>query len=166
MNNEIKTKIKNALDSKFFRIVLYVLGVLTITFFVFQAGMTVGFRRVSFGRDWGNNYAVNFGSPHMGPQMMGGRFGGNFPNANGAIGKIIKVELPNIIVLDEKDNIEKIILINEKTEIRKLRDSISQNELKVDDHIIVIGVPNSSGQIEARLIRLLPAPLVFPIKTN
>jgi hypothetical protein len=165
MTNETKIKIKKALDSKLFRIVLYVLGTLIVVFFIFQAGMIVGFRRVSFDRDWGNNYAMNFGAPHIGPQIMGGRLGdfSNLPNAYGAIGKIIRVELPTIVVLDEKDNTEKIVLINDKTQIRRLSDSVNQNELKVDDHIIVIGVPNPSGQIEARLIRFLPAPLPVPI---
>jgi len=162
MNDETKEKIKKSLNSKFFRTIIYVLGIFVIVFFVFQAGMMVGFKRVSFGRDWGNNYALNFGAPHMGPQIMGGRFGefnNNLPNAHGAIGKIIKVELPTIAVLDEKDNTEKTVLVNDKTEILKLRDKINSSELKIDDYIIVIGIPNSSGQIEARLIRILPAPL-------
>lgn len=162
MNDETKDKIKKSLNSKFFKIVIYVLGVLTIIFLIFQAGMMVGFRKVSFGRDWGNNYAMNFGGLRMGPQMIAGRFpdfSNDLPNAHGALGKIIKVDLPTIAVLDEKDNTEKTILVDEKTEILKLRDRINSSELKVDDHIIVIGIPNSSGQIEARLIRLLPAPL-------
>lgn len=160
-NEEIKNKIKNTIESKNFRTVIYTIGVLAVLVIVFQAGVFVGFRKVSFGRDWGNNYMMNFGSPHRGPQMMGGNFGdfGNLPNASGAIGKIIKVELPTIIVLDEKDNTEKVVLINEKTEIRKVRDSVTEDELKIDEHVVVIGTPNSSGQIEARLIRFLPAPL-------
>jgi len=160
MKDEIKVKIKNVFGSKTFRTVIYTLGVLVILCLVFQAGMMTGFKRVSFGRDWDSNYERNFGSPHMGPQMMGRFFGdfGNLPNANGAIGKIIKVELPTIIVLDEKDNTEKVVLINDKTEIRKMRDTVTSADLKVDEHIVVIGTPNSSGQIEARLIRFLPAP--------
>ena len=168
MKNEIKNGIKNILESKKFRVVIYTLGALFIFFLIFQVGMMAGFRKVSFDRDWGDNYVMNFGSPHRNLQMMGGRFGdfGNLPNAHGAIGKIIKVELPTIVVLDEKDNIEKIVLINDKTEIRRARDVVTRDELKLDDQIIVIGTPNSSGQIEAGLIRLLPAPLPGPINTN
>jgi hypothetical protein len=168
MKNEVKNKIKNVLESKNFRTIIYILGILAVIFLIFQAGMIVGFRKASFGRNWGDNYAMNFGSPHRGPKIMGEEFGdfGNLPNAHGTIGKIIKVELPTIIVLDEKDNTEKVVLINEKTEIRKLRDSVTKDELKIDDHIVVIGTPNSSGQIEARLIRFLPIPLVVPIKIN
>lgn len=167
-NNKPKINIKNIVESKAFHLVIYTLGVLFILFLVFKAGMSAGFRKASFGRDWGNNYAMNFGSPHKGPEIMGVEFGdfGNLPNAHGAIGKIIKMELPTIIVLDEKDNTEKVVLIDEKTEIRKMRDSVTKDELKIDDHIVIIGAPNSSGQIEAKLIRFLPAPFEMPIKTN
>ncbi len=166
MNNELKIKIKKVFESKSFRIAIYILGGLVIISLVFQAGMMAGFRKASFGRDWGDNYEKNFGSPHRNPPMMGDKFGdfGNLPNAGGAIGRIIKVELPTIIVLDEKDNTEKIVLINDKTEIRKMRDIAIQDDLKLDEHIIVIGIPNAKGQIEAKLIRFLPAPFNIPIK--
>jgi hypothetical protein len=157
---EVKNKIKNFLNSKTFKNITYILGILVIAFFIFQAGMIAGFRKVSFGRDWGNNYEKNFGSPHKSFRMMGQEFGdfGNMPNAHGAVGKIIKVELPMIVVFDSKDQTEKIIIIDDKTEIRKMRDFVTKDDLKLDEHIIVIGAPNSSGQIEAKLIRFIPAP--------
>jgi hypothetical protein len=157
---EIKNKIKNFLNSKTFKNITYILGILVIAFFIFQAGMIAGFRKVSFGRDWGNNYEKNFGSPHKSFRMMGQEFGdfGNMPNAHGAVGKIIKVELPMIVVFDGKDQTEKIIIIDDKTEIRKMRDIVTKDDLKLDEHIIVIGAPNSSGQIEAKLIRFIPTP--------
>lgn len=154
-------KIKNILKSKTFKTVIITLGVLAVASFIFQAGQMAGFRKASFGRDWGSNYVMNFGSPHMGPQMMGERFGDLdiLPNAGGAIGRIIKIELPMIVVLDEKDNTEKVVLIDDKTQIRMVRENITKDNLKIDEHIVVMGAPNSSGQIEARLIRILPAPL-------
>lgn len=171
MKNETKDKIKKVVDSKVFKGIIYSFGILIIVFFIFEAGIVVGFRRVSFDRDWSNNYAMNFGSPRGGgPQMMGGQFNllDNLPNAHGAIGKIIKTELPTIIVLDEKDNTEKVVLIDNKTQIRQGRVDITPDQLKVDDSVVIIGEPNSSGQIEARLIRFLPAPLEQApiIKTN
>ncbi|MFA6251085.1 MAG: hypothetical protein WC603_00435 [Candidatus Paceibacterota bacterium] len=167
-NNKPKVSLKNIVESKVFSTVMYTLGVLFILVLVFQAGMIAGFRKASFGRNWGDNYAKNFGSPHRGPQMMGGEFGdfGNLPNAHGAIGKIIKVELPLIVVLDDKDNTEKVVLVDDKTEIRKMRDSVAKEDLKIDDHIVVIGTPNSSGQIEAKLIRLLPIPFEVSVRFN
>jgi hypothetical protein len=157
---EVKNKIKNFLNSKTFKNITYTLGILVIAFFIFQAGMLAGFRKVSFGRDWGDNYEKNFGSPHQPFRMGGQNFGdfGNMPNAHGAVGKIIKIELPTIVVFDVKDQTEKVIVVDNKTEIRKMRDIVTKEDLKIDEHVIVIGSPNSSGQIEAKLIRFIPAP--------
>lgn len=167
-NVEIKNQIKNFLNSKTFKIITYVLGGLVVAFFIFQAGMLAGYKKVTFGRDWGDNYEKNFGSPHRSFKMMNENFGDfrNMPNAHGAIGKIIKIELPTIVVFDGKDQAEKVILIDDKTEIRKMRDIVSKDELKLDEHIVVIGAPNSEGQIEAKLIRFIPAPPEFPIINN
>jgi hypothetical protein len=165
MKDEIKNEIKKIADSKTIRKIIYGFGILTIVFLIFQLGMIAGFRKASFGRDWGDNYAINFGPSRGDPRMMDGRIG-NLPNAHGAIGKIIKVELPTIVVLDENDNTEKAVLINDKTEIRQGRESIISDQLKIDDHVVIIGTPNSSGQIEARLIRFLPVPLQASIKVN
>ncbi len=160
-----KNKIKSIINSKTFKIVYYSLGILVIVFFIFQAGMIAGYRKVSFGRDWGDNYTKNFGSPHESFRMRGQEFGDfrNMPNAHGAIGKIIKVELPVLVVFDGKDQTEKVIVIDDRTEIRRMRDIVSKDELKLDEHIVVIGSPNSQGQIEAKLIRFLPPPPEFPI---
>lgn len=165
---DLKIKIKKVIESKQFLSVICTLGVLFIVFLIFQAGMMAGFHRASFGRDWGDNYSRNFGSPHKDFQMMGGRMGdfGNLPNAHGAIGKIIKIELPTIIVQDENDNTEKVVLISDNTEIHEMRNMISKENLKLDDHIVVIGTPNANGQIEARLIRFLPTPFNTAIKIN
>lgn len=165
MNKEkIENKIKKIFESNSFRISIYVLGSLVIIFMVFQIGMMAGFRKASFGRDWGENYEKNFGSPNRFINKERGGFGdfGNLPNAHGAIGKIIKVDLPTIIVFDGKDQTEKVIILDEKTEIRKMREIVPTEGLKVDEHIVVIGNPNKEGQIEARLIRFIPAPPEIP----
>ena len=81
----------------------------------------------------------------------------NFPNAHGAIGKIIKIELPTLIVQD-KDSTEKVILTANDTQIQRMRENITANDLKINDFLVVIGSPNEQGQIEAKLIRLVPSP--------
>lgn len=168
MNHKIKDVFKNMAESKSFFKIICVVGIVLVLFIVFRAGMVAGFHKASFGRDWDDNYARNFGSPHRFPNMMGKGFGdfGNLPNAHGAIGKIIKVNPPTIIVLDENDNTEKVVLLNDKTEIRMMHDILTIDKLKVDDHIAVIGNPDSSGQIEAKLIRFLPVPFITPIINN
>ncbi len=83
----------------------------------------------------------------------------NFPNAHGTVGKIIKIELPTIIVQD-KDETEKVVLIKDDTSIRSGKTDITKNDLKVDDFIVVIGSPNTQGQIEAKLVRIMPSDFI------
>ena len=138
-------------ESKILVGVLYGIGLAIILILVFSAGISVGFHKASFGRAWGDNYESNFG-------MIPGRPGfkeNNFPNAHGAIGKIIKIELPAIIVQD-KNNIEKVVLIKDDTKIQKMMVELSASDLSVNDSIVVIGSPNDQGQVEAKFIRVMP----------
>lgn len=154
---KIETNIKKVFESKISFRILCVLGILIVALLIFSAGVTVGFRRASFGHAWGENYERNFGmTPNR--QMFGRD---NFPNANGAIGKIIKIELPTLIVQD-KNNTEKVILIKDDTKIQKMMNEVKTSDLAVDDYVVVIGSPNSQGQIEAKFIRIMPAGMPVP----
>ena len=150
---KINEKIKKIFESKFLVGILYGVGIVVAVLLIFSAGVSVGFRKASFGRAWGDNYEQNFGMRPMPP------FGGenNFPNAHGAAGKIIKIELPTVIVQDQ-DKTEKVVLIKDDTKIQKMRDNIVSTDLKLDDFIVVIGSPNNQGQIEAKFIRIMPSP--------
>jgi len=163
-----KEKIKKILTSKTLKIIVYIVGILAIVSLVFQAGVFTGFKKASFSRDWGNNYIENFGNPQISPRMMNGELNdfSNLPNSHGAIGKIIKINSQSFVVLDGNDNTEKVVLVNNKTEIHKVRESLKINDLNIDENVIVIGNPNSSGQIEARLVRVLPVPIGTPINNN
>ena len=154
-------KLKRFLESKILVGILYGIGIIIVLTMVFSAGVSVGFHRASFGKAWGENYERNFG-------MMRGegmnRFDNveqGFPNDHGAIGKIVKITLPTIIVTD-KDNTEKVILISSDTKVEKMREEIKSSDLKIDDFIVVIGSPNTQGQIDAKFIRVMPAGLPIP----
>ena len=158
--DKISEQIKKVGKSKILVKILYVLAVLIIAKLVFFAGIMVGFHKASFGRAWGEHYNENFGIGRKNLGMMNfGNIGmmDYFPNAHGAIGEIIKMELPNIIVQD-KDNTEKVIAINVNTKIQKARTSITINDLKIADFIVTIGTPNEKGVIEAKLIRVISSP--------
>lgn len=153
---KIKEKIEKMFESKMFVGVLYGIGVMIAIMLIFYCGLSVGLRRASFGKAWGENYERNFG------MMQGARDGfnfgkDNFPNAHGAVGKIIKIELPTLIVQD-KDNTEKVVLINNDTKIQKMMSGLEKTDLKIDDFVVIIGSPNESGQVEAKLIRVMPNP--------
>ncbi len=155
---KIYEDIKKVFESKVSTKILIIIGLAIVAMLIFSAGIFVGFHKAGFGRDWGENYERNFGMRSGG--MMFGR--DNFPNSHGAVGKILKIESPTIIVQDTKDNTEKIILIKDDTRIQKMMTNITANDLVVNDYIVVIGSPNSQGQIEAKLIRVMPSPELMP----
>jgi len=140
---KIYEDIKNVFESKVAFRILAGVGIVLVSLLIFSAGITIGFHKASFGRAWGDNYERNF------------------PNANGAVGKIIKIQLPTIIVQD-KDNTEKVILIKDDTKIQKMMSVIKASDLVVDNFVVIIGSPNNQGQIEAKLIRIMPAGLPVP----
>lgn len=162
-------KIKSFLQTKNFKVLLGIVAGLIVLLFVFQAGMFIGFRKASFSYRFGDNYYRNFGGERgmaggEGNSMMGIPRGG-FSESHGGIGKVISVILPTFVV-QGVDGIEKIIRINDGTVIMKLRDRIDSKNIVVDDFVTVIGTPNTASEIEAKLIRIMPAPQVFTESTT
>ena len=153
---QIYEKLKKVFESKVLVGIIYGVGIVLVALLIFSAGVSVGFHRASFGRSWGDNYERNFGMPPPGSPGFG-FVNDSFPNAHGSIGKIINIQLPTIIVQDQ-DKTEKVVLIKDDTKIQKMRDNIKGSDLKVDDFVVVIGSPNAQGQIEAKFIRIMPAP--------
>jgi hypothetical protein len=64
--------------------------------------------------------------------------------------------------VQDRNNIEKVILIKDDTKIQKMMFDIKASDLIVDDFVTIIGSPNNQGQIEAKFIRVMP--LGIPIK--
>lgn len=149
-------------QSKALKITLLAIIVFIILLLVFQAGVFVGLRKAGFSYKWGENYHRNFGGPRggfMGIPMMDKEY----LNPHGTFGKIIKIELPTIIIQSQNEA-EKTIFIKDDTAIRRLNETIKSADLKVGDQVVVIGEPNEQGQIEAKLIRVTPDsfPTSFP----
>ena len=143
---------------------LIILAATVVLVFIFTAGVLVGHEKARFSGAWGENYYRNI----MGP---GGRergmmdFGRPEFNARSGFGQIIKIEGNNIIVKGP-DNVEKIIVANNQTAIQKFNQSLKVSDLRVDEYIVVIGRPNSQGQVEAKLIRVMPAPPLLNNSNN
>ena len=70
-----------------------------------------------------------------------------------------------MIAVAGENDAEKIVVLKNDTIIKRFRETISQNDLKIDDNIVVIGSPNEQGQIEAKLIRIMPKTGAF-IRTH
>lgn len=126
-------------------------------------GMRIGTEKAKFSCGWAQNYHENFAGPRTG--FLGDwriMPGGDFIESHGSLGEIIKINEKNFVIKD-RGNTEKIILVNGNTTINRLKETIKITDLKVGDFAVVIGTPNDSGQIEAKLIRIMPTP-PLPVK--
>jgi hypothetical protein len=149
-------KIAKIFQSKLFKGIILIVIALIVVLLAFKAGTMIGFKRADFACGWGDNYHRNFGGPQGGFfEDMNDR---NFMPGNGIFGQIIKVE-GNTLTIKGQDNLEKSVLVEEKTSIMKFKEQLKISDLKVDDNVIVMGEPNESGQTVARLIRIMPIPL-------
>lgn len=147
-------------SSKRVRTIVLSLSVLIVALIIFRAGISVGYHKAAFSYRLGENYYYRAFSPNKGP-MMGIGFAefdrDDLTSGHGAIGKIVKINLPTFVV-SSPDNIEKIVTINDDTQVRRFRDTASSSDLRLDESVIVIGTPDDNGQIVAKLIRLIPPP--------
>ena len=146
-------------QSKRFKVTVWVLAGLAVLLLVFRLGVMVGYRRANFSYRWGENYHRNFGGPRGG--FMGGFFADqrDFIESEGTFGEVIKIDNgTSTVVVKGKDNVEKIVLVKPDTSITSFSGKVSLVDMKVGDYIVVIGEPNDAGQIEAKLIRIMPPP--------
>ena len=146
-------------ETKKFKVVVSMVGVLIVITAVFILGVLVGYHKARFSYLWGDNYDRNFGGHPRGGMMRnipGGNMmdrGFGFMNAHGTDGTILRVGSTTLMV-NGRDGTEKTVLITSSTTIKSHRDTITVGEIKPNDQVVIIGEPNESGQIEARLIRI------------
>jgi hypothetical protein len=155
--------IKEVLKKPKVKWIICALGCFVAVLAIFQAGMFVGYMRAGFSFRMGEQYfrQMNGRSDN---QFMGMNRG-DFGNSHGANGKIVSINLPSIIVSD-KDGVEKTVTIGTSTDIKKFKDSIKAEDLKVNDFITVIGNPNDKAEVEAKLIRVMPDPENMPFNNQ
>ncbi len=87
---------------------------------------------------------------------------GAFPNlprggnrsGHGAIGAIQSIDGPKITI-KMRDGKTQIILVDSDTRLEKNFLKVGLADFKVSDQIIVIGSPNSDGEIKARLVGIV-----------
>lgn len=159
MENKFIERVKLVARSNKLKFSVYVLAVILVVLVIFQAGMFVGFKKAGFSFRMGEQYFRQMnGRPD---DRFMGMNRGDFGNSHGAVGKIISIKLPSIVVAD-KDGVEKTITISTSTDIKKFRDSIKAEDLKINDFVTIIGSPNDKAEVEARLIRIMPDPSSMP----
>ena len=144
------------IKSNTFKKTMKIVMALIILILVFAAGVFVGLEKARFSYRFGENYYNNFErGRHFLPTDQ------DFINAHGIAGQIIKIT-DNDITIKGAEGVEKNIIVSDQTTIRQGFQDIKINDLKIDENVIVIGSPSDKGEIEAKLIRLLPSPLLPP----
>ena len=135
------------------RIIVGLLAIVVLIL-VFGLGILIGEKKAKFSYLWAENYHKMFAGPPVGFFRDWRSFPrARFIEAHGNFGEIIKMK-ENEFVLKGKDDVEKVILIDDKTIIKKGRETIKNENLKVGNWVVVIGSPNEEGKIEAKFIRV------------
>jgi hypothetical protein len=145
--------LKSFLESKLFRGILAGIGFFAILLLVFKAGEIIGFRKADFSYRWGENYERNFGGP--GARFPFDMHEQGFLGGHGTLGSIMSAN-SSTLTIQEQGGMEKIVGLTKDTVVRKLRDTITVGDLKASDRVVIIGAPNETGLIEAKLIRVIP----------
>jgi len=147
--------LKDIFASRTMTIVLAVLFAMCALFLVFRIGVVIGSRRASVSYEWGQNYHRVFGGPPRG--IFGDLSAPGDMKPHGVFGTIIKNENGTLIV-ESEDHLERSVIVDTTTEIRKLRDRATLQDLIPHTKIVVIGSPAPDGRMTARLIRIIPSP--------
>lgn len=152
---------KQIFSSPKYKRITTIVGITVLLLVVFQAGMFVGFHKAKMGIHGDERFERAYGE-----HFKNGPFGfpqDDFPEAHGASGRVLSVNLPTIIV--EGRDSEKTVLVGADTVIRKDRSKVQAGLIAPNDFVIVIGSPNEKQEIEAKLIRMLPPPPDFSSST-
>jgi hypothetical protein len=137
--------------------------ILVAVLLILGIGMRIGAEKAKFSCGWAQNYHENFAGPKTGFIEDWRRLPGpDFIEGHGSVGEIIKIGEHDFVIKD-RGSTEKIILVTENTTINRLNETIKVADLKIGEIAVIIGSPNYSGQIEAKLIRIMPA-LELPVK--
>lgn len=127
-----------------------------IILLILSIGIWIGGERAKFSYRWADNYHKNFGGPREGFFGEFRKFPQDeFMSGHGEFGTIVKIEGSEIVIMG-RDNMEKVVLVKNDTVIKNQKEDVKKDALKANDFIVIIGSPNESGQIEAKIIRVLP----------
>lgn len=144
--------------SKLFQRALICLAALIVLLGTFYLGIMVGMRKARHFSGWSQNYERMF-PPHYGGPGMDDRNAPpfqpqTFPGGSGAFGKILSAS-GTALLISGKDGVEQNVVTTPETIIRVGRQNGTLQDLRPDTDVAIFGAPTGTGQIEARLIRVL-----------
>ncbi len=145
------------LKEKWFRITLIAAATLVVLLLTFDFGLYIGEKKENFNHRWAENYGRLFGEPRPGffPPPSDASPAGAEMRAFGNGGVVLKVG-SDTLAIEGNNNNEKVIAVASSTAIRKLTSDIKLGDINPGDMVVVIGNPDSSGQIQAQFIRVFP----------
>ena len=152
-----KEEVKSLLESKKTERLMTVILIIACVIIVFHTGEEFGYKKEQLMDNVSNGYYKTLGP---GDVRRTGPFGYLFDDqtgTHGVSGKVISVTADKILV-EDNEGIEKTVLVDSNTTIKKQRATISESDIKPDDFMIVIGSPTTDGQVDAKIIRILPPP--------
>ena len=141
--------------SKLFVSIVVIIGELILCLAIFRLGMIVGFRKANFSYRWGENYHHLFGAPRHG-WWHEFEDKDDYINSSSVVGSVLQVASSTLIIRGN-DRVEKSVEITSSTIIQKNRQTATAGDIQADDQIMVIGAPSSTGQLEAKFIRVFNA---------
>ncbi len=138
------------------------LSALVILSAVFTLGIHIGERKAGHFSGWQRGYRHMMPSHHGFLEREEGGLPSRplFPNGHGVFGNVLSVSSEGLVI-QGKDGIEQAVLVTSSTMIRVGEEAISFQDFPKDLtklQVSAFGTPNSSGQINARLIRLFTQP--------
>ncbi len=151
--------IKSAFQSATTKKILAIIFILIVVIFVFNVGEEFGYHKAEVMEQMSSGYGHTFAPHDMRHNGPFGYLSDDQTGTHGVAGKVVSMTENKILVADN-EGIEKTVLTDSNTIIRKQRDTITEAEIKPDDFVIVIGTPNNSGQITAKIIRIVPSPQI------
>lgn len=142
-------------QSKYFRWTIKAIAACVLVLIVFQTGVYIGFRKAGFSYRWADNYHRMFGGPRDGfmrefPREFSGR---DFMSSHGVVGVVIGTASDSLVIRGD-DDVEKGVQATEDSVIRRGRETITTQDIRIGDRVVVLGSPRDDGNIEAKMIRL------------
>jgi Domain of unknown function (DUF5666) len=136
------------------------LGAVLALALVFSVGVMAGQEKARFSYRWNDD---NFRRAAVKNMSAGAVFlDRGYFDGHGAIGAVTNIESGRL-TLKGLDGNEKNVSLGSSTVIRLDEANIKPGDLKVNDHVVVIGSPENDGSIDARLIRVLDDPGEGPL---
>jgi hypothetical protein len=144
--------------SKLFAGIVIGICIMLVVICIFEVGVIVGYHEADFSNRWSENYNKNFAgfSNSMGIPDE------HIPSPDGILGEIVSATTDSsgttTLVISSPQKPEEKIIVDGNTVIRDHEDTVTASSLTTGTYAVVIGAPNSDGELHASLVRIVPSP--------